>query len=307
MGITRGSTRLLLDEHKRRPFSGSLLELGKMFVFMDDKELSRWATTHGVDLREGIDCRASHDPVLAAQGCMDDCSFFERLGFDDVTSLDAAPWEGADLIADLNEPIAADLQDRFDVIFEGGTLHSIFHLPNVLSNVHRMLRPGGRMIHAMTASHNQVDLGFYMLSPTFFVDYYAANGWRLETMLLCEHLAYWVGGKLETGPWNIYRYETGCLDHLSFGRYGGKQLSIFAVATKTDESTSDLIPQQGYYRELWNQDPAERLARQRARAQEVAAKPWLYQSALFSAYKRMTERVRRSVLPRRMPPRVARY
>ena len=35
MGITRGSAKLLLEESKRRAFEGSVLELGKMFVFFD--------------------------------------------------------------------------------------------------------------------------------------------------------------------------------------------------------------------------------------------------------------------------------
>ncbi|MEM1180365.1 MAG: class I SAM-dependent methyltransferase [Acidobacteriota bacterium] len=307
MGITRGTTRLLLEESKRKPFGGSLLELGKMFVFLGDKDLSHWARVHQVELTPGVEFQSSHDPVLAAQGCLGDRYFFERLGFDEVTSLDAAPWEGADVITDMNLPVAEDLHGRFDVIFEGGTLHSIFHLPNVLANIHAMLRPGGRMIHAMTASHNQVDLGFYMLSPTFFMDYYRANGWHLEKVLLCEHVAYWIGGKLETGPWDIYEYTTGCLDHLSFGRYGGKQLSIFAVATKTEDSRCDVIPQQGYYQALWREDREARLAEQEARARKIASRSWLYDSAAYSAYKHLTERLRRSFLPRRMPPRVARY
>ncbi|MEM6794405.1 MAG: class I SAM-dependent methyltransferase [Acidobacteriota bacterium] len=306
MGITRGSTRLLLEEGRRRAFEGSVLQLGKMFVFLTEDELKTWAKAHGFPLN-ATEFQLSHDPVLAAHGCIDDRTFFSRLGFGEVLSLDAAPWEGADVIADLNKPVPEELHGRFDLVFEGGTLQSVFHLPNALSNIHRLLKPGGRIVHAMTPSHNQVDLGFFMFSPTYFHDFYTANGWKLETMLLCEHLSYWVEGKLETGPWDIYQYETGCLDHLSYGRYGSRQLTLFVVATKTDETTVDRVPQQGYYEALWKEDPAEREAELERRARRIRSRRWLYDSRPFHAYRRLSEHLRRLVWPRRMPTRVARY
>ena len=306
MGITRGSARLLLDESKRRAFSGSVLQLGKMFVFFDRDDLDGWAALHGVELASGVDVRPSHEPMLAAHGCMDDVSFFRLLGFDQVTSLDAAAWEGADVVADLNQPIPEELHGQFDVVFEGGTLQSVYDVPRALANVHAALRPGGRVVHAMTPSSNQVDLGFYMFSPTLFADYYEANGWTIETMLLCEHMLYWVAGRVETGPWDVYRYEPGCLDHLSYGRYGGKQLSLFVVATKLETSTTDVVPHQSYYRRLWSEDADQRRTELEARARRIASRRWWYGSAIYDRYKRLTEHLRRSILPRSMPPRVAR-
>lgn len=306
MGITRGSARLLLEEAKRRPFTGSVLELGKMFVFFDRDDLAGWAAKHQFEMAPNIEVARSHEPMLAAHGCMDDTSFFRLLGFDQVTSLDAAAWEGADVVADLNLPIPEDLHGRFDVVFEGGTLQSVFDVPRAFANIHAALRPGGRVIHAMTPSNNQIDLGFYMFSPTLFADYYEANGWKVETLLLCQHMLYWVAGRVETGPWDVYRYEPGCLDDLSYGRYGGKQTSVFCVATKTEESTTNAVPQQSYYRRLWDEDADARQAELAARAAKIAKHRWWYGSALYDRYKRLTERLRRGLLPRPMPPRVAR-
>lgn len=306
MGITRGSARLLLEEKKRRPFGGSLLELGKMFIFFSDDELGKWARLHGVELPE-LEPRLSHDPVLAAHGCLSDVSFFRRLGFDDVTSLDASPWEGADLIHDLNEPVPTSLHGRYETVFEGGTMQSIFHLPQVLCNVFHLLKPGGRVIHAAAPSHNHVDHGFFMFSPTFFHDYYSANGWQLDRLLLCEHLLYWTGGRLRTGAFHVYDYEPGCLDHLSFGRFGASQLSLFVVATKTEQTTCHVIPQQSYYRQLWEKDADLLMQEQRQRAESVAPRRQLYASSAYRAYKLSREWLRRHVLARRMPRRIASY
>ncbi|MEM8931861.1 MAG: class I SAM-dependent methyltransferase [Acidobacteriota bacterium] len=306
MGITRGSARLLLEESKRRPFEGSALELGKMFVFFDQDDLAGWARRHETSLATGVEVRPSHEPMLASHGCMDDTSFFRLLGFDRVTSVDATDWEGADVVADLNQPLPEALHGQYDLVFEGGTLQSIFDTRQAMRNIHSALRPGGRVVHAMTPVNNQVDLGFYMFSPTFFVDYYEANGWTLETVLLCEHMMYWVAGRVETGPWDVYRYEPGCLDNLSYGRYGGKQASLFMVATKHEATTADVIPQQSYYRRLWDEDSAERRRALEARAEQIAAKRWWYGSHLYDRYKRFTEVLRRGWLPRPMPPKVAR-
>ena len=60
------------------------------------------------------------------------------------------------------------------MIIDGGTMEHIFHIPNVLNNIYRMLRVGGRIIH-ISPSSNYVDHGFYSFSPTLFYDFYQTN------------------------------------------------------------------------------------------------------------------------------------
>ena len=299
MGIPRGSARLLMEEGKRRSFGGALLQLGRSSIYFTGKELERWAGLHDYPLRQGMPERLSHDPRLAAQGCLDDKTFFGRLGFDEVRASDINTWEGADHIFDLNRPIPAELEGSFDVVFETGTIVQIFHLPHVLENLHRLLRPGGRVIHCAVPSNNHMDLGFYMLSPTFFSDYYTANRYRIETMYLCEYFAYWHHGRLHSDPWRIYRYEPGALDALSYGRYGGAQAATFVVATRLPESTGGAVPQLGQYRRMWNEHevaPASGAS---------GTSPAMVRATL--PVKRLVESVRRRLLPRNMPKLVARY
>lgn len=248
MGIPRGSARLLIEEAKRRPFEGTVLQLGRSTVYFTARDLERWAKRHGFALAAGIPETLSHDPRLAAQGCLSDQTFFRRLGFERVSSCDISEWEGADHIVDLNRPLPPELEGKFDVVFETGTILQIFHLPQVLSNLHRLLRVGGRVIHCGDAANNHVDLGFYQLCPTLFADFYAANHYQVDRHLLCEYFSYWHRGRLYTDRWQVYDYLPGCLDALSFGRYGGHQAVTFLVATKTAESTGDVLPQLGQYR-----------------------------------------------------------
>jgi SAM-dependent methyltransferase len=203
MGINFGSAELLRLENLSLPFSGSILQLGKQhFSFPADNR-----------------------------------GFFGRLGFSEVKSLDRSDFEGADFIADLNLPLPVELHDRFDVVLNGGTLEHIFHVPNVLSNVHRLLKVGGRVIHIAPAS-NQIDHGFYCFSPTLFHDYYTANRYEIRALHLCEFDVW-------QSPWRVYSWSPGILSGQKF--YRNSVFGVFCVARKLPDSTDSEIPVQSYY------------------------------------------------------------
>jgi SAM-dependent methyltransferase len=317
VGIPRGTARLLLDEHRRQPLGGSVLELGRMTVYLTPGELAHWAAVHGVALAPVAQPSPSHDPRLAALGCVDDRTFFTALGFSEVVSCDVSAWEGADLLVDLNLPVPAELHGRFDVVFESGTLQYVFHLPNALANIHALLEPGGRVIHGMLPSHNHVDHGFHMFCPTLFHDYYSANGWRLETELFFELQPYWYRSKFLSPPWPIRPYTPGCLDELSYGGFGASQVGLFVVATKTPEARADVIPQQGYYQRFWatkageRMDPGAQERRADRRGAIAAVERWAARSRaverLYLGWKRLRRPLRRLGWRSRLPPVIARY
>lgn len=317
MGIPRGVARLLLDEYRRRRFGGALLQLGRSTVYFNLPTLQRWAALHGVALTPVESPRLSHDHCLAQQGCIDDRTLFRALGFETVESCDISDWEGADHRLDLNQPIPPAMHGRYDVVLDLGTSVQVFHLPNVLRGIFDLLPVGGRVIHAAVPSNNHIDLGFVMPSPTFFYDYYRANGFTIESFYLCEYVPYWHLGCFCSAPWRIYDYEPGSLDHLSHGIYGGAQAGIFLVATKTPASRGDVMPNLSFYERAWQafatrQDdgvsagelPQEGLA---ARFESLQLEHPLLAN-LYRPLKRFKERIlRRLLLPRRMPRLVARY
>jgi SAM-dependent methyltransferase len=111
---------------------------------------------------------------MRAERPMDVHHYFETCGLTELLSIDVSNYEGADVEFDLNsEQLPSDLQDRFGVVLNGGTLEHVFHVPNALSNITQMLRPGGLAVHILPMN-NCVDHGFYQFSPTLLLDYYAA-------------------------------------------------------------------------------------------------------------------------------------
>lgn len=235
MGIAKGMVSLLCETKKDFQFSGRILQLGKQDVICTPAQF------------ENVLKKFNHAAPRLQQDRLDDITFFKIMGFDDVESMDASAYEGADIIADLNNPVPAHLKGRYDVIFDGGTSEHIFNFPQVLKNIFDLLKPGGIVIHA-SPSHNHVDHGFYMFSPTVFYDFYTANKFDILKSYIFEFKA-----DSNEHDWLIYDYTPGLIDHLSFGGWGVDLLGIFFVARKQSMSTGHVTPQQGCYIKAWGQ------------------------------------------------------
>jgi len=247
MGIAKAAFRLLLQEKKRGHLTGeTLLQLGRQHTFLTYSLIQKLAGKHGVALSPVKEVKPSFNPELAERGFIDDTTLFEALGFGQVESLDVSPYEEATFVEDLNKPIPEKYWGKYDVIFDGGTAEHIFDFPQVLRNIHLLLKENGVIIH-LSPSHNHVDHGFYMFSPTLFSEYYRANQYSILTSNIYQY-----SKRHDKDPWIIYSYEPGCLDAFSFGGFGKELLGIFMVAKKTEHSTSDVVPQQGYYHTQWS-------------------------------------------------------
>jgi len=314
MGIPRGTARLLLDEAKRRPFSGRVLELGRMSVFFGDDELAGWAAEQRVELAALDRVELSHDPRLAEAGCLSDTSFFRRLGFGEVETLDVSDWEKPDLVWDLNRPVPEAWHGRYDCVFESGTIQHVFHIPQVLANVHHLLAPGGRVVHGQAPSHNHVDHGFWMFSPTLFHDYWSAAGYSIDAAYWCEIEPYWIRSRFESPPWRIRRYRPGSLDAHSYGGFGRRQVSLFFVATKAPEAAGVVVPQQSYYERFWSDEAGPRMDAEaqsrRRRSAGERLEEWMMARPALAGFWRAWKALRSWVahrLPRRLPPPDLRY
>lgn len=250
MGFVRGNVMPILKEHAARPFSGHCLCLGQADVYLTFEDLQSIARIAQVDLPEGLPVRVSARPDLAMKGYISRETLFARLGFTQVSALDYSNFENVEYVFDLNssEP-PKELENKFDVIINHGTMEHVFHVPNCLANIYRMLRVGGRVIHSSPTS-NYIDHGFYMFSPTFFYDYYTANQWNIRSLQVV------LADLTRSGPdLRFYTdYEPGIFDHLSRGGLDANAYSVFCIAEKTGDSTHEVIPQQGFYSRIGDWD-----------------------------------------------------
>jgi hypothetical protein len=248
MGISRGAVKLLLEESVSRRFSGAILQLGRQDLHFSKSQLEQWGLATACPLREAPNAQdfAVKEPLRLD---INDIQFFSMLGFDSVASADFSDYENSSIILDLNQPIPAELHEKFDVIFDGGTMEHCFNTFQVLKNIFSMLKKGGRVIHS-SPSTNHVDHGFYMYSPTLFADYYAANNWKFLSLKVFSYTP-----RQNTEPCLVYDYEPGSLDAFSYGGFNdGRMLGIWCVCEKTEDSSSQNIPQQGFYTKRWSEE-----------------------------------------------------
>ncbi|MGE3622610.1 MAG: hypothetical protein AB7H77_01870 [Bdellovibrionales bacterium] len=245
MGLARGAIALLLEEAHKRPFCGRLATLGRQTIYTSAAEIARQFDKFHVKPRRPID---PHTHTVSDQ------DVFGWMGFDRVESLDYSDFEGATHVVDLNKDLLPPgLSGGFDVVLDSGTLEHVFHLPNAIKNTLSLLKIGGRMIF-LTPSSNHLDHGFYMFSPTLFADYFAANGFRIEALYVVRY-----SGDLDV-LWDAYAYEPGKWRDMHIGGLDDRPYAIWAVATRLENSTLDVIPQQGYYADSSSAYGGSRLA-----------------------------------------------
>jgi len=102
---------------------------------------------------------------------MDSVDYFRSRGCDLVVA-DYSVLRGPEIIADLNAPAA--LGGPYDLIVDPGTLEHCFNVFECLRNILVAASEGAIIIHWNPL--NMCNHGFYNFSPTFYYDFYEANG-----------------------------------------------------------------------------------------------------------------------------------
>ena len=244
MGLARAAVHLLMTEAAKRPFVGSVATLGRQHVYLTRDEVSELAARYQVSLRS-IPLELHREPILSKQGFVSDDWLLRSLGFDEIVRIDYSDYESCEVILDLNDPSTpANLLQRFDVILDSGTLEHVFDFAAGLRHCVRMVRTGGRVIH-LTPASNCVEHGFYSVSPTLYADFYAASGFDVNRVWMCE-----IPLDLPRGVWNVYDYLGSPERFISLGQLSSQIWFAFSVATAQIGAESR-IPQQWIYTQTW--------------------------------------------------------
>jgi len=240
MGVSLPMLRHLISLKELGALKGDVLLLGRMSPMFNTRMLKRTLLKEGLDRpfvsSKGYENIFRHNPS--------DVEVFKSLGFSRVYSLDVSSYEGADFVWDLNLPVPENLKNKFDFIYDGGTIEHIFNTPQVLKNLHDLLHPTGYIFHENPAN-NFVDHGYYQFPPSLFFDYYTANNYEIISALLCKVF------RRKNRSYLAYNYLPNRFEAYSYGRWSGTMLSNVVVVRKTSMSTSGKFSQQSRYEELF--------------------------------------------------------
>jgi len=244
MGLGQKAFEHVCTAVRSMPAPGEVLTLGVQDIHFDERWFRK--AMKRLDLPLPVDWAAEINPKphFQKRNYLTQQCVFSAIGLPEVRSLDASDFEGCDFIHDLNDPEPpAELRERFSLIVDGGTLEHIFHVPNALKAIHRMLKVGGIIIHQSPTS-NYVDHGFYSFSPTFFEDYYRTAGYAVGEHWLVSHLKNGDKQKARVVP-----HEPGSTSKV--GKLDKRMYATFFWAMKQVDSSADRIPTQGYYQRAW--------------------------------------------------------
>jgi len=175
MGLDINSVLFLLAARERGADFGDVLMIGRQDLNVYPAKMRK------VLARAGL---ATDLFAAEAKNTLYAEPVFQALGCRKVSSLDASAFEGADFIHDMNQPVGDDLKQKFDLVYDGGTLEHIFNFPVALQNCMEMVREGGRFI-THTCANNWCGHGFYQFSPELFYNVMNNdNGFEVERMVL---------------------------------------------------------------------------------------------------------------------------
>jgi SAM-dependent methyltransferase len=289
MGLFSQLAVLLLREHRHRPITGSILSIGRQTIFFSpeqaaalvERELGA-AAVRRTDLEIDTQTRGSGRGRFVT-----DRSFYSLFSEADYKCLDVSGYEGADLVADLCQPLPASIDARFDFIIDGSTLDNVFDPATAIRNLTRLLKPGGRIFQTNHAArrHN-VYVGF---SLSWFHDYYAINDFAD-----CQvYLAQYEEPRTEN-RWDFYHYEPMRDDGSRvsyFGQdsyyYPWREAMAVVIAEKGAHSTWARTPIQFEYRDtirFENRDGRREIVRQTTA--DDAADPYVAAALRFYRSKR---------------------
>jgi hypothetical protein len=186
MALTPESLRLVraaLDAVKHSGCeSQTVLSLGYPDILASSTQLT---ALFGAELNGALEYRTDSESIARWHGLPngtripDSAQFFALLGFD-LEVIDIVATRGGERIQDLNHPVPQELHRRYALVMDPGTLEHCFNIAQAAKNVVELVARGGCVFHGNPM--NLYNHGFYNLNPTWYHDFYAANGFVVEAM-----------------------------------------------------------------------------------------------------------------------------
>lgn len=178
MGLCGPAFDAIGREHAYRSITGDVLFIGRQTTYFTATDLIRRLGDYGHQVDSSViefDQRTVNRRTAGEY--VTDRSIFRALGVpaNRIKALDVSPYEGAEVIHDLNRPLPWRLRRTADFIVDGSTLDNVFNPAQALLNLDALLRPGGRLL--LVNAWNLRDSAYTLCSAAWYFDFFVANGY----------------------------------------------------------------------------------------------------------------------------------
>lgn len=174
-------------------------------------------------------------------------TLFQLLGFkkENIFSLDVSDYENPNFNHDMNLLVPEKLCNKFDFIFDGGTMEHVFDIKQFMENIHLMLKANGIIYHDNPC--HILNHGFYNFNFEFYSDFYLTNFYKDIYLKYCLY---------PNHPFLMdkYYYEFEPKEHYHF--FSAFFFSVvIGIFQKNQNYISKIqIPQQGFYQKIYNEN-----------------------------------------------------
>src|ERR1043166_8363609 len=131
MGLDLNSTKFLVKARQAGVRFDDTLTLGRQYMMVSPKRIASL-------LREHVlwpPAEGEGNFMAALEGTKWRFEILARaLGAKNASAMDVSDFEGATVLHDLNQPIPPELEERFDVVIDGGTLEHVFNFPVAIAS-----------------------------------------------------------------------------------------------------------------------------------------------------------------------------
>lgn len=228
MGIDKDVAKFLLSARERAVDFRKSLTLGSQKLQFFNHDYTTLADAF--QLKDFTDVKTSED-------------FLRFLGAVEIAAMDFSNYEGASILHDLNQPIGAELEEKFSFVLDGGTTEHVFNFPTALANAMKMVEVGGHLV-IITGGNNFLGHGFYQFSPELFYRALSQeNGFQMQRLIAAE-----VGGRwYEVADPKAVKARVELIND--------KPVYLMVLAKKIESKPLFAnAPQQSDYVEMWHGD-----------------------------------------------------
>ncbi|OGX24999.1 MAG: hypothetical protein A3D10_04040 [Omnitrophica WOR_2 bacterium RIFCSPHIGHO2_02_FULL_48_11] len=239
MGFEINAANCFLKLKKDNANLSTVATIGRQNLHLSKEVLSKILREYDVDLSE-----AQLREMFADEYAE---NFLRSLGAREIDSFDYSDYEQCTVVHDMNIPIGEEYKNKYDVVFDGGSLEHVFNFPLAIQNCMEMVKVGGTFV-AVTPCNNYSGHGFYQFSPELFFRIFSKeNGFVVDSMYINDSTdLYAVADPDVVGS------------RVTFCNSGSTLVVVIAKRVEKKDIFGSL-PQQGVYAALWNQNTAPKV------------------------------------------------
>ncbi len=172
MGLTNymaklflNSSDLLKPEDNRS--ESKWLSVGTVDYWIDFKLLKKYGFTY--NLQNKLFQNIERNTTAWHDACKELCRiFFTHFGFKIYLELDIN--KRADIRIDLNNSIPDDLREKFDLVFDAGSVEHVMNVCQAMQNLVDIVKVGGKFVHTQFIG-DQTNHGYWTISPNYYLDF----------------------------------------------------------------------------------------------------------------------------------------